>query len=609
GTASLRPGTASLRPEPPGRVPAVPGAGPSTPPVPDAGAGRAGASGRAGPAAGAGRSGRAGLTVRTALVAVVGTVAALLGIGVRARFGAHVAVDEPQYLLTALSIFEDFDLDITDELDDGRWMPWAGTEALPVQTEVLPGGTQISPHDPLLPILLAVPMGLGGWIAAKAVMALMAGALAALTLWTAVRRFAVPAGLATVGVILASAAAPLAVYGQQVYPELPAALATLAAVAVLTGPAFAGAAPPAGRPPATVPATAPVPDADSAPDPATATVPVPDGEPVPGTAGAAAGSAASLSGLVGRVVGPGPRAVAVFGLMVTALPWLSVKYAPVAAALALLGLWRLRAGRRPLLGLAAGFAVMGAVYLGIHRLVWGGWTVYASGDHFQESGEFGVMGFDPDYAGRAVRLVGLMVDRGYGLAAWQPAWLLLLPAAGFALRRLRLRPRGAVLLRPHGAVLLLPLAAGWLTATFVALTMHGYWWPGRQTVVVLPLAVLLILVLLAGRPGWLRWAGLGLGVAGLVDYAWLLADGYARRITWVSGFDQVGSPLHRLLGNLLPDYRLGWNGFWPLHLAWALASVLLIAYGTPYLSKGGADEDDPARGRGDGGGGHPAPLR
>ncbi|OUC81714.1 hypothetical protein CA984_41665 [Streptosporangium minutum] len=520
-------------------------------------------------------AGRSGLTARTALVAVVGTVAALLGIGVRARFGAHVAVDEPQYLLTALSIFEDFDLDITDELDDGRWMPWAGTEALPVQTEVLPGGTQISPHDPLLPILLAVPMGLGGWIAAKAVMALMAGALAALTLWTAVRRFAVPAGLATVGVILASAAAPLAVYGQQVYPELPAALATLAAVAVLTGPAFAGAAPPAGRPPTTAP------------------------EPVPGTAGAAAGPAGPLSGPAGRVVGPGPRAIAVFGLTVTALPWLSVKYAPVAAALALLGLWRLRAGRRPLLGLAAGFAVMGAVYLGVHRLVWGGWTVYASGDHFQESGEFGVMGFAPDYAGRAVRLVGLMVDRGYGLAAWQPAWLLLLPAAGFALRRLR----------PHGAVLLLPLAAGWLTATFVALTMHGYWWPGRQTVVVLPLAVLLILVLLAGRPGWLRWAGLGLGVAGLVDYAWLLADGYARRITWVSGFEQVGSPLHRLLGNLLPDYRLGWHGFWPLHLAWALASVLLIAYGTPYLMKGGADEDDSAPGRDDGGGGHPAPLR
>nr|BFE83107.1 hypothetical protein GCM10020093_057080 [Planobispora longispora] len=142
------------------------------------------------------------------LVAVVATAAALLGIGVRARFGGHVAVDEPQYLLTALSIFEDFDLDITDELDERRWAPWAGTAALPVQTEVLADGTQISPHDPLLPIVLAVPMGLGGWVAAKAAMALMAGALAALTLWTAVRRFAVPRRLATGGVILASASAP-----------------------------------------------------------------------------------------------------------------------------------------------------------------------------------------------------------------------------------------------------------------------------------------------------------------------------------------------------------------------------------------------------------------
>ncbi|MFF5212365.1 hypothetical protein [Streptosporangium sp. NPDC000396] len=464
------------------------------------------------------------------LVAVIGTVAALLGIGVRARFGAQVAVDEPQYLLTALSIFDDFDLDITDELDAGRWMPWAGTEALPVQTEVLADGTQISPHDPLLPILLAVPMGLGGWVAAKVVMALMAGALAALTLWTAVRRFAVPARLATAGVILASATAPFAVYGQQVYPELPAALTALAAVAVLTGPAF-------------------------------------------------------TAGTVSRT----GRDVVVFGLLIMVLPWLSVKYAPVAAALALLGLWRLRAARRPLLGLAAGLSVMGVVYLGVHRLVWGGWTVYASGDHFQGSGEFGVMGFNPNYAGRAVRLVGLMVDRGYGLAAWQPAWLLLLPAVGFALWRLR----------SHGAVLLLPLAAGWLTATFVALTMHGYWWPGRQTVVVLPLALLLILVLLARSPGLLRWAGLGLGVAGVVNYAWLLADGYARKVTWVSGFEQVGSPVYRVLGAVLPDYRLGWSGFWPLHLTWVFVSILLIFCGTPYLMKGNTHEADPDPSGGD----------
>ncbi|GAA2848671.1 hypothetical protein GCM10010517_05960 [Streptosporangium fragile] len=495
--------------------------------------------------------------VRAAVLAgVVGTVAALLGIGVRARFGGHVAVDEPQYLLTALSIFEDFDLDITDELDRRRWAPWAGTEPLPVQTEVLADGTQISPHDPLLPILLALPMGLGGWIAAKAALAVMAGVLAALTLWTAVHRFAVPLRLATVGVTLAAASAPLAVYGQQVYPELPAALAVLAAVALLTGPAFASGDRPRGR------------------------------------------------------------GVAAFGLVIIALPWLSVKYAPVTAVLAGLALWRLwrlgrpGGGRRPAVALAGWFAAMGVVYLVIHRLVWGGWTVYASGDHFQESGEFGVMGFNPNYVGRASRLIGLMVDRGYGLAAWQPAWLLLLPAAGFALWCLRPRgagprPRGAIS-RRSAAVLLLPLAAGWLTATFVALTMNGYWWPGRQLVVVLPLALLLVLVLLAARPGRTRWAALALGLAGTVDYAWLLADGYARRITWVSGFEQAGSPLYRLLRPVLPDYRLGWGGFWPLHLTWGVVFVLLIAYGMPYLGKGRSHEEDldPRAGDGtrDGGG-------
>lgn len=212
----------------------------------------------------------------------------------------------------------------------------------------------------------------------------------------------------------------------------------------------------------------------------------------------------------------------------------------------------------------AGLAVMGVIYLAAHRLIWGGWTVYASGDHFQRSGEFGVMGFDPDYAGRAFRLLGLLADRGYGLAAWQPAWLLVVPALGFALAGRR----------TYGPLLLLPLAAGWLTATFVALTMHGHWWPGRQLVVVLPLALILVLAFLTrARP--LRWAALGLGTAGLVTYAWLIADGLAGRVTWISRFEETGSPVHRALRPLLPDYR---HDFWPLHLVWLALCLLAIVH-------------------------------
>ena len=447
-------------------------------------------------------SGTGPLACGIGVVSLVAILAAALAIGVRATFGAHVAVDETQYLLTALSLAQDGDLDIADELGEQRWRAFADVEP-PVQTTTRPDGRQISPHDPLLPLLLAPAAAAGGFVAAKLTLALLAGVLAGLTLWVAVRRFDVPLPLAVTGVGVAAASAPLAVYGQQLYPELPAALLTLLAVATISGP---------------------------------------------------------------------PRRCSLILLVaaVATLPWLSVKYAPVAAILAVLGGLRWwRAGRhRNVLGAVAALAVLGAGYLAVHRAVWGGWTVYASGDHFERTGEFSVVGTSPDYLGRSVRLVGLLVDRDFGLAAWAPAWLLLVPATA-ALSARWSRGDGA-----NRAVLLAPLAVGWLVATFVALTMHGFWWPGRQVVVVAPLAVLVVLCWLAGSGRLVRAVAAALGMAGVLSYGWLLADGYARRITWVSGFDTTGSPVYRWLSPLLPVYR---GEFWLAHLTWiALFAVLAI---------------------------------
>jgi hypothetical protein len=426
-------------------------------------------------------------------------------------------------LLSALSVAEDGNLDISDEWAAQRWADFADTEP-PVQTEVLSGGRELSPHDPLLPLLLAAPTGAFGWVGAKLALALLAGLLAGTTLWLAVRRFAIPLPPATMGVGLASASAPLAVYGQQVYPELPAALAVVLAVAALTAPS-------ARR---------------------------------------------------------GP--VLLLGVAVIALPWLSVKYVPVAASLAVLaGYHWWRAGHRRAVGwLGGGLLLMGATYLAVHQAVWGGWTVYASGDHFQESGEFGVIGFQPNYVGRALRLVGLLADRGYGLVPWQPGWLLLVPALGAALGlawRARtgrpIEPRGAAVPGDraaaaesgwHTAVLAWPLLAGWLVATFVAVTMSGFWWPGRQLVIVLPLALLMILRWLAGAGPAVRRVALGLGVLGVWSYACLLVDGYQREITWVSGFQRADDPVHALLRPLLPDYG---GQFWLRHVLWLVALAVL----------------------------------
>jgi hypothetical protein len=450
-----------------------------------------------------GSAGSRRVAAAMAAVFAVALAAALLGLGVRSSHGGHAAVDEPQYLLTALSLAEDRDLDIADELAEQRWRAFFDAD-LPVQTSVLDGGHQISPHDPLLPLLLAVPMRLGGFLAAKAAVALAAGATAALVLWLAVRRFAVPLFLATAGVALAFGSPPLAVYGQQVYPEVPAALAVTVAAVALTGP-----------------------------------------------------------------LGRGGRTALV--LAVTALPWLSVKYVPVAAALAVVGLvLLLRAGRRDAAGAMAGLlAAAGVVYPAVHRAIWGGWTVYATGDHFARSGEFSVVGVDPDYAGRSLRLVGLLVDRGYGLAAWQPAWLLLVPALG-ALLAVRPRP---------WHVLVAPLVTGWLVATFVALTMHGFWWPGRQVVVVLPLAVVAVLWWLARTPAALRRTAGLLGLGGVLALGALLVDGWTAEITWVSGFERVDDPVYQALRALLPHYRGGGTGLWVRHVAWTAACLVLLVGG------------------------------
>jgi hypothetical protein len=438
-----------------------------------------------------------------------------LGIRVRATYGARLTADEPQYVLSAISLAEDRDLDISDELRDERWRAFHSPARLPVQTKVLDGGRQVSPHDPLLPLLLAVPVALGGWMGAKAALALMAGALAALVAWTAWRRFRVPFGLAVGGTALFAMSPPLAMYATQVYPELPAALVVAGCVAVLTAP----------RP-------------------------------------------------------PNGRTTAALVALVVALPWLSVKYAPVALTIAAVAAWQLwRAQRRDLL-VAAGAAhvVAGAAYAAFHWALYGGPTPYAAGDHFV-GGEATVMGTDVNVAGRARRLIGLLVDRDFGLVPWQPAYLLLVPAVAAAVahpRRFRQLPGVSHRLLPE-SVAGLALLVGWLTATFLALTMQGWWWPGRQVVVVLPCAVLLVLAL-AARHRAAAVALVVLGAAGVVEFLWLMVEGLRHRLTLVVDFTTTTDPLYRAWRHVLPDGRATTDAAVALTAVWGVAALAVLVW-------------------------------
>lgn len=444
--------------------------------------------------------------LRGALVFVflIGTVVAAAGIDVRATYGAQVTADEPQYLLTAISLAEDRSLDISDEIAHERFLPFHEIQ-IDRQTEPLPDGSEISPHDPGLPALLAGPMRWGGWRAAKATLAMINGLLASVILWTAVRRFGTSPGTSTVLVAIFAASAPFAVYGNQVYPEIVAALATAVAIAAL----------------------------------------------------------------MGRL---GPSAIAVTVASVVALSWLSVKYAPVGAAIALVLLVRLwREHRRAaVMWSSLTFGVMGAVFVVTHLHWYGGPTPYATGDHFVSTGEFSVIGTNMDLLGRSRRLVGLLTDNTFGLIVWQPLFVLGVPAIASLLASGR---------RGWGA-LCVPLAAGWLNATFVALTMQGWWWPGRQVVVVLP-ALVIAICWWVDRVGQRRVA-FALGSLGVVSYAWLVVEGLQGRITWVVDFFETRNPIYRVMSSITPDYLniTGWT--WALHAAWlvGLAVLGVLAYGS-----------------------------
>ncbi|MEL7208324.1 MAG: hypothetical protein AAGK32_08865, partial [Actinomycetota bacterium] len=404
---------------------------------------------------------------------------AALGAPARSAKSGQTTSDEPQYLLSAISLFEDLDLDISDELAEERYRDFHAAD-LPQQTQPRPDGSRISPHDPLLPVVLAAPTAAGGWLGARLAMATMAGVLAALTAWVAVVRFGVSTRWAVLVVGGLSVTAPLVAYGSQLYPELPAALVVMTGVAALTGP-------------------------------------------------------------LGR------RGQAVAALSVVALPWLAVKYTPVAAALAVAAvvlLARRGDGRRA--GVLVGvLAVAGVAYLWFHQGVYGGWTAYASGDHFVD-GELLALGTDPDPGGRAYRLAGLLTDRDFGLVAWAPAYLLVVAAV---VAFVRARPQG-------WAIVVGPLAVGWLNATFVAESMHDWSWPGRQVVVVLPLAVL-VTAWWIDRVRAARLPFALLTAVALFLWAWLQVEIAARGTSFslAVDFHRTDNPLYGLWTAVRPDHR------------------------------------------------------
>jgi len=420
----------------------------------------------------------------------------------RSTYGAQVSVDEPQYLLTALSIGEDLNLDISDEIEEEKFRTFHEVGLNTQTIDMNSSGQRLSPHDPLLPLLLSGPMRIGGWVGARVLLAIFAGLLASTTLWVAVRRFKVSPKIAAWVVGSFGAAPPLCSYGSQIYPEVPAALAVILAIATITGPR-------------------------------------------------------SKWNSIG------------FVLSITALPWLSIKYLPVAFTIFLLASLSNKKTERKRISTSTAvvFVLMAAIYLLSHQLVYQGWTVYSAGDHFAGS-EFEVIGGDPDIWGRSNRIIGLLVDKGFGLAAWTPSFLILPIAIAFNCKKKV----------DNWNYLILPFLIGWSTATWVAFTMHGWWWPGRQTVVVLPLGIIAIAILLDHFQKFLLPTIVATAI-GSIGWVWIAVETQTGRRALIVDFEETSWPWYKIWSKIFPDFhRMPTNTMW-IATFWALALLLLMAIG------------------------------
>lgn len=416
-------------------------------------------------------------------------------VDIRASRGAKITGDEPFYLLTTQSLIQDRDLDLRHQYATESYKEFFDHPGgLWRQSVPLDDGTLLSPHNPGLSVLIIPGFWLAGLTGAQWQLLILAALTFSLAYLLCARLTGahIVSWLATLAVALTASAF---VYSTEIYPEMPAALALIVSLIIV-----------------------------------------------------------SLGGKAG------PWRAIFLALSLTAMVWMGVRYAPLSV---LAGLYFLAtAGPSGRIALVAAGSLAAGSFIWFHLDVFGTLTPYSVGTVYAGHSTLQVLDQHIAYGDRIYRLWGLFIDQRFGLARWAPV---LLPAV-----------LGMVLLLWHKGLprlVVALVAAQILIATFVAITMMGWWFPGRTMVTVLPLFALPLVVLMKdkGIAPWLLTGVLALyslAVTGSLGYA-----GQAGEITLaVDPFD-MSTPLFAGLAPLFPKYTS-----WTAH-TWALAATWLVVAG------------------------------
>ena len=257
--------------------------------------------------------------------------------------------------------------------------------------------------------------------------------------------------------------------------------------------------------------------------------------------------------------------VVALAVLVTLLTWFGTKYAALGALLVLWGV--MRAGRREGVLLLALCAMSGVVYAWSHLVTFGGLTPYAVNLVYEGAPTVEVVREHVSILDRAYRLTGLWVDAQFGIARWAPVLLPAVPALVLVPRRWW----------DIGSLVVALVVMQVLIATFVAITMRGWWFPGRTLMTVLPLLAWPLAELARRIPAWGRAVLGALGMySALVTLALARASAAGEVRIAVDPF-AMSSMLFRAPAVLFPDYTAWTAHTMVAHVAWSLVTLVAVA--------------------------------
>ena len=246
----------------------------------------------------------------------------------------------------------------------------------------------------------------------------------------------------------------------------------------------------------------------------------------------------------------------------TVMCWLGAKYAALVVPVAVYFLFR--TDRRGQIALVATGGISAALYAWSHLHIYGGLTPYGVNVVYAEWSTAEIFSGHVGLSERYYRIWGLFVDRRFGIGRWAPLLLAVAPALILLATRTW-----------EQRLLLVLIVIQLLIATFVAITMMGWWFPGRTLLTVLPLFVVPLALLIGLASTAMRVAVAVLGACTLAFTAGLAHAGHLREITIaVDPFDMTFVPFQAVAG-VFPLYTSWTAETWQLTFAWWSAFIVV----------------------------------